>query len=47
MYHALPLDGFGAGDAIALIGALVAALVLPVPAIVISRREWASRSTRA
>ncbi len=38
-YHALNLDGFGAGDAIALTSVLVAALALPVLAIVIARRE--------
>ena len=41
-YHALHLDGFGAGDAIALIAVLVAALALPVLAIVITRRQAAA-----
>jgi hypothetical protein len=35
VYHALHLDGFGAGDAIALTAVLAAALALPVLAIVI------------
>jgi hypothetical protein len=38
-YHSLHLDGFGAGDAIALTAVLVAALALPVLAIVITQRE--------
>jgi hypothetical protein len=37
-YHALHLDGFAAGDAIALITVLAAALALPVLAIVITQR---------
>jgi hypothetical protein len=39
VYHARNLDGFGAGDAIALTAVLVAALVLPVLAIVMTQRE--------
>ena len=39
VYHALNLDGFGAGDAIALIAVLVSVVALPVLAIVIVRRE--------
>jgi hypothetical protein len=39
VYHALHLDGFGAGDAIALTAVLAAALALPVLAIVITWRE--------
>ena len=38
-YHAQNLDGFGAADAIALTAVLVAALALPVLAIVITGRE--------
>jgi len=38
-YHALHLDGFGAGDAIALIAVLGSVLALPVLAIVIVLRE--------
>jgi hypothetical protein len=38
-YHALNLDGFGAGDAIALIAVLTSVLALPVLAIVLTRRE--------
>ena len=39
LYHALHLDGFGAGDAIALAAVLVAALALPALAVVITQRE--------
>ena len=39
VYHALHLDGFGAGDAIALIAVLVSVLALPVLAIVFVQRE--------
>ena len=39
VYHALHLDGFGVGDAIAQTAALLAVLALPVLAIVISLRE--------
>jgi hypothetical protein len=39
VYHALNLDGFGAGDVIALTVVLVAVQALPVLAIVIVRRE--------
>ena len=39
VYHALHLDGFGAGDAIALTAVLVSALALPTLAIVIPQRE--------
>ena len=39
VYHARNLDGFGAGDAIALIAVLVTVLALPVLAIVLARRE--------
>jgi hypothetical protein len=39
VYHALHLDGFGAGDAIALTTVLVTALALPVLAILIVRSE--------
>ena len=38
-YHALHLDGFGAGDAIALIALLASVLALPVLAIAITQRE--------
>ena len=38
-YHARNLDGFGAGDAIALMVTLAAALALPALAIVIAQRE--------
>jgi hypothetical protein len=38
-YHARNLDGFGAGDAIALSAVLGAALALPVLALVIAQRE--------
>jgi hypothetical protein len=44
VYHALHLDGFGAGDAIALTTVLVAALALPVLAIVIT---WHDRDAPA
>ena len=43
VYHARNLDGFGAGDAIALIAVLGAALALPALAIVIIQREWSER----
>jgi hypothetical protein len=36
-YHVLHLDGFGAGDAIALVAVLVSALALPALAIVFVR----------
>jgi hypothetical protein len=39
VYHARNLDGFGAGDAIALIFVLVTVLALPVLAIVLATRE--------
>ena len=39
VYHALHLDGFGAGDAIALIAVLLSVLALPVLAIVFVQRE--------
>jgi hypothetical protein len=39
VYHALHLEGFGVGDAVAQTGALVAVLALPVLVIVIARRE--------
>ena len=39
VYHSLHLDGFGAGDAIALIAVLVTVLALPVLAIIITLRE--------
>jgi predicted PurR-regulated permease PerM len=39
VYHALNLDGFGAGDAIALTAVLVAVQALPVLAIVLTQRE--------
>ena len=39
VYHARNLDGFGAGDAIALIAVLVTVLALPVLAIALTRRE--------
>ena len=43
VYHSLHLDGFGAGDAIALIVVLVTVLALPVLAIVLTLRERAPR----
>jgi hypothetical protein len=39
VYHALNLDGFAAGDAIALTAVLVTALALPVLSIGLIRRE--------
>jgi hypothetical protein len=39
VYNVLHLDGFGAGDAIALTSVLVTALALPLLAIVILQRE--------
>ena len=49
VYHALHLEGFGAGDAIALTTVLVAALALPALAIVIAQREsgWPSLGFRS
>ena len=38
VYHAMHLDGFGAGDAIALIFVLATVLALPVLAIVLALR---------
>jgi hypothetical protein len=39
VYHALHLDGFSAGDAVAQSAALVAVLALPVLALVLSRQN--------
>jgi hypothetical protein len=39
VYHALHLDGFSAGDAVAQTAALVAVLALPLLAIVLSRQN--------
>jgi hypothetical protein len=39
VYHALHLDGFGAGDAVAQTAGLVAVLALPVLAIVLARQK--------
>ena len=44
LYHVRNLDGFGAGDGIALTSVLVAALALPVLAIVITLRERGLRA---
>jgi hypothetical protein len=43
VYHADNLDGFGAGDAVALMAVLGAALVLPAIAIALTQREPARR----
>ena len=45
VYHVLHLDGFGAGDAIALTSVLVSALALPALTIVILQRERPSAVT--
>ena len=39
VFHALHLDGFSTGDAIAEIGGLAAVLVLPLLAIWVVRRD--------
>lgn len=39
VYHAQNLDGFGVGDGIGLIAVLIAALVLPALAIVVTRES--------
>ncbi len=45
VYHSLHLDGFGVGDAIALIFVLATVLALPVLGIVLTLRERAPMQT--